>query len=162
MTRRHVIWTALAAGHLLLVACSAAGWLPGLDRPAEKGVRWYGAMSGATNRYGFFKEVGGGCKVTFTLTDAAGQSWQDILSRAGNREADMRANSSIYLILDFDDSLAASWAATMLARHPSARQVVVQFEQYEPTSMEAYHDGARPEWKTTYLKVFVRRSDMPG
>jgi hypothetical protein len=160
MTRRHKFWTAVAAGHLVLIACSAAGFVPSPDRPVEKAVRWYGAMSGATNRYGFFKEVGSGCKVTFTLTDKDGRSWQDVLSRGGNREAEMRANGSIYLILDFDDALATSWAASMLARHPLAHQVVVQFEQYEPPSMAEYRDGVRPEWKTTYVKVFVRKKDI--
>ena len=156
MTRRHIFFTGLAAAHLVMVACSAVGLLPGVDRPLQWGLRWYGSISGASNSYGFFKEVGSGCKVTFTLTDEDGNTWQDELNRAGNREAEMRANGSIYLLGDYADLLAASWAANLLARHPSARQVIVQFEQFDPPSMADYRDGARPEWRTSYLKVFLR------
>jgi hypothetical protein len=154
MCTRHKFLIGVAALHLVLVASSAAGFVPGLDSAAEKVIRWYGSMSGGTNRYGFFKQVGTGCKVTCTMTDSDGRSWQDELSRGGNREADMRANGSIYMIVDFDDNLAASWAAHMLARHPSAQQVVVQFEQFEPTSMDDFSKGKLPEWRTTYAKVF--------
>jgi hypothetical protein len=157
MTTRHKFLTGFAVLHLTLVACSAAGFVPGLLNPIEQAVRWYGAMSGGTNRYGFFKEVGTGCKVTCTMTDKDGRSWQDELSRGGNREADMRANGSIYMIVDFDDNLPASWAAHMLARYPSAQQVVVQFEQYEPTSMSDFSNGKLPAWKTTYAKVFCAK-----
>jgi hypothetical protein len=159
MTTRHKILTGLAVLHLTMIACSAAGFVPDLTGPVQKVWRWCGSMTGGTNRYGFFKEVGSGCKVTCILTDKDGNTWQDELSRAGNREADMRANGSIYMILDFSDTLTLSWAAHMLARHPSAHQVLVQFEQYEPPPMHAFRDGARPEWRTTYAKFFVRNEE---
>ena len=156
MTRRHAIWTGLAAAHLLLVACGASKMVPGLETPWQWGVRLYGSMSGATNSYGFFKEVGSGCKASFTMTDADGNTWEDGLDRAGNREAWMRANGSIYMIIDLNDQLAASWAANMFARHPKAQQVYVQFDQFEPPSMADYRDGVRPDWRTTFARVFVR------
>ena len=156
MTQKHAIWTGLAAAHLILVACGAARTIPGLDTLPGWSVRWYGSLSGGTNSYGFFKEVGSGCKVTFTMTDEAGNTWEDELDRAGNREAWMRANGSIYMIIDLNDQLAASWAANMFARHPSARQVYIQFDQFDPPSMENYRNGVRPEWQTTYARVFLR------
>lgn len=156
MTRKHAIWTTLAAGHLVLVACGAARLTPEPNHAAGWSVWWYGSLSGGTNSYGFFKEVGSGCKVTLTMADEDGNTWEDELDRAGNREAWMRANGSIYMIVDFYDPLAASWAANMFARHPRARQVFVQFDQFEPPSMADYSRGARPEWRTTYAQVFLR------
>src|SRR5262245_18263663 len=123
MSRKHAIWTGLAAAHLLLVLCGSARLVPWRDRPLEWTERWYGSIFGATNSYGFFKEVGSGCKVTLTMTDADGNTWDDGLDRGGNREAWMRANGSIYMNVDYYDPLAASWAANMFARHPTARQV---------------------------------------
>ncbi len=159
MNRRHAIWTALAALHLGLVAFCSAGLMPSFDNIPGQALRWYGSMSGATNRYGFFKEVGTGCKVTFLLTDRSGRTWTDTLNQAGNREAEMRANGSLYMIHDLGHSLAASWAATMFARHPEAAQVVVQFEQYDPPTMGDYAAGQRPEWNTSYVALFVRQKD---
>ncbi len=106
MNRRHAIWTALAALHLGLVAFCSAGLMPSFDNIPGQTLRWYGSMSGATNRYGFFKEVGTGCKVTFLLTDRSGRTWTDTLNQAGNREAEMRANGSVYMIHDLGHSLA--------------------------------------------------------
>lgn len=161
MTRRQKMLFAFAAGHLLLVGYSAAGLpLPTFANPLGVLVRWYGGMTGATNRYGFFKEVGTACKVTFHLADPTGRTWTDELNRAGNHEAEMRYQSSQYLIGDFGDELAAHWAASMFGRHPDAQQVFVQFEQMEPPSLEAYRAGARPEWRTTYYRMFLRSDQL--
>jgi hypothetical protein len=162
MTLRQKLLLTFAGAHLLLVAYSAAGLpLPGFGNPLGASLRWYGAMTGATNRYGFFKEVGCGCKVTFHLADAVGKTWTDGLNRSGNHEAEMRYQSSQYLVLEFGDELAAHWAAAMFGRHPGATQVGVQFEQLEPPSLPAYRAGARPEWRTTYYRVFLRTDRLP-
>ncbi|MCI0641644.1 MAG: hypothetical protein L0Y72_27310 [Gemmataceae bacterium] len=158
MTRKQKLFLCLAAGHLLLVGYHVLGLpLPGVGNPAGDTVRWYSSISGAHNRYGFFKSVGTGCKVTFHMNDTAGRVWTDTLDKSGNHEAEMRYNGSLYMIITYGDYLAAHWAATMFGRHPEAHQVTVQFEQYEPGSMEEFRAGVRPEWKTTYTRAFLRK-----
>ena len=157
MTRSQKIWTALAAGHLLVIVASVLNLpLPAVGNLAGDTVRWYGAVSGAGNRYGFFKEVGTGCKVSFLMSDQNGRVWTDTLNRANNHEAAMRYTGSIYMIVTYGDALAAHWAATMFGRHPDAYQVTVEYQQYDPGSMADYRGGYRPEWRTTYTKAFLR------
>jgi hypothetical protein len=158
MTRKHALLTGIALAHLLVVALGAANCLP-FRTPA---LNWYGSMTGATSRFGFFRMVGPGCRVTFIMTDREGNSWKDELSRAGNHESTMRSNGSIYMINDLNHSLAASWAATMFARHSSAHQVTVQFEVYDPPAMADYSAGLRPEWRTVYAMAVIRREDVPS
>lgn len=156
--KRKILCTTVAGAHLCLVLISAAGLLigPGADF-LGRAVRWYGLMSGAANRFGFFAEVGTGCRVTFTLTDADGENWQDSLDPGVNREAEMRFNGSIYKINEIGEPLARSWAATMLGRHPHARQVLVQFETYEVPSMAEFRAGQRPQWKVSYESLWLRQ-----
>lgn len=161
MSRRHAILTALAAIHLVIVGLSSAGWIPEGTSAPEKAYQWYGSMSGATNRYGFFKQVGTSCRVVFTMTDRDGKTWQDQLSAAGNREADLRMVGSVYMILDFDALIAQSWAATMFGRHPEAVEVSAEFQQYSPPSMDEWRRGERPEWETTSaFGPFYRTRDV--
>jgi hypothetical protein len=93
------------------------------------------------------------------MTDKDGNSWTDVLNQSGNHEAEMRYNGSTYMINDLGHPLAASWAATMFGRHPKARQVTIQFEEYEPPTMEEFRAGKRPRWRTTYAIAALRRTD---
>src|SRR5262245_31660466 len=88
MNKRLALVTALAAGHLLLVVCGAARVSPGSDDSfAGRVFRWYGAMSGSDSGYGFFAPgVAQECRATFTLSDAAGRTWEDTLARGHNPE----------------------------------------------------------------------------
>ena len=53
MTARHAAVAVLAAAHLTLVVCGAARLRPP-HGPAGSAVRFYGALSGSDNGFGFF------------------------------------------------------------------------------------------------------------
>ena len=150
MTARHAFLTTIAAAHVILVICGAAGFLAG-----ERALGWYGEVSGAGNQYGFFApEVGASYRATFTMTDAKGQTWMDVLNRGDNHEAMLRYDNSFG---DFGSSdLAASWAAMMFGRHAHAQQVTVRLQEYDPPTMADYQAGKRAEWKTFYQATFIR------
>jgi hypothetical protein len=186
MSKWHAVLTAVAAVHLFLVACGAAGLtlLPE-DTPSEKLLRLYGELSGADNNFGFFApRVGAQIRAIFTLTDSDGNTWTDVLERGSNRETDLRVEVLIESVLD-DNALedeededeegdeedeeeasrpswlqtasVKSWAVWMFARHPSAVEVAVSVEYYYVPPMDEYRTGARPEWrKTRCQKTFVR------
>ncbi len=158
MTVRQKIWVALAACHLAMVAYFGFSLpAPSIDDPAGLSVRWYGAMSGASNNYGFFKFIGGTCRVSFRMADADGNFWGDVLKRADNPEAEMRYRLTAFQLGDYGDLLAKHWAATMFARHPKAVQVIVDFEQYDPPNMADFRAGKRAQWQTTYTQFFWRK-----
>jgi hypothetical protein len=158
MIVRQKLAVALAAGHLGIVAYFGFSLpAPPIDNPAGLAVRWYGAMTGASNSYGFFKYIGGTCRVRFRLADAEGNFWNDVLKRADNPEAEMRYRLTAFQLGDYGDTLAKHWAATMFARHPKAVQVIVDFEQYDPPNMAGYRAGERAEWKTTYTQFFWKK-----
>jgi hypothetical protein len=52
--------------------------------------------------------------------------------------------------------LLASWAGSMLGRHPEAQKVEVRVEAYDVPSMAEYRAGARPQWVLVYAETFVR------
>ena len=164
MTTRHWLLTALAAGHLALVAGSAAHvhLLPPSSLPA-RGVRWYGAMTGADSGYGFFAPaVGSPSRATFTMTDASGRTWTDVLDGGANGEARLRVGSilSSAAFPELRDDLVASWAGKMFGRHPDAREVVVRIEVHDMPSMEEYRRGDRPHWRPAYQATFLRNPDI--
>ena len=119
-------------------------------------------MSGASNNYGFFKFIGGTCRVSFRMADADGNFWNDVLKRADNPEAEMRYRLTAFQLGDYGDLLAKHWAATMFARHPKAVQVIVDFDQYDPPNMADFRDGKRAEWRTTYTQFFWRKDLLPA
>jgi hypothetical protein len=161
MTRRHALVTTLAAGHLVLVACGAAGFAPwaGSGPPADA-LRWYGTVTEAGNGYGYFAPVVGmPSRVTFELSDGAGRTWTDTLaSTAGSPEARLRVGTIALSAGDPElrPRLAASWAAVMFGRHPAARQVVVRVETYVLPPMGYYRAGDAPWWEPVYEATFRR------
>jgi hypothetical protein len=161
MTRRHALFTALAAGHLLLVACGATGFAPwaGSGPPGDV-LRWYGTVTEAGNGYGYFAPVVGmPSRVTFELSDDAGRTWTDALAGgASSPEARLRIGTIALSAGDPElrPRLAASWAATMFGRHPAARQVVVRIEVYELPPMEYCRTGHEPRWELVYEATFRR------
>lgn len=157
MTRAQKIWTAIAGAHIVLVAYNALLLpLPGWGNPLGDGLRWYGAMSGANNSYGFFKQVGCCFRVRFTLDDAAGTTWEDELNRGLGQEEHLRFNSGVNLISEYGEVLAKNWAASMFGRHPSAKQLLVEVERFDPGTMEDYQAGKRPQWERAAVWVFDR------
>jgi hypothetical protein len=168
MTKRHAFFTALAAGHLALVA----GWGASRAPLAELGVAgkvaaWYGAMSGAQANYGFFApDAVWQARATFHLEDAKGHTWTDTIERksAGN-ESNLRLGGLVdnqFAGGPPDREQVRSWAAGMLARHPTAKTVRVQVESYQTPSMEQFRAGERPEWVTIYEETFTRISAVSG
>ena len=161
MTRRHAVFTALAAGHLALVACGAAGFAPWAGwGAAGESLRWYGTVTEAGNGYGYFAPVVGmPSRVTFVMSDDAGRAWEDSLAGStASPEARLRMGT---IALGAGDPelrprLTASWAATMFGRHPDAEQVVVRIETYELPPMEHVRAGEKARWETVYEATFRR------
>jgi hypothetical protein len=158
MTPRHAILTAVAAGHLALVACSAFG--VSLFTPESSGgqaVRLYGALSGSENRYGFFAPgVGAQFRATFRLTDGKGRFWSDVLGPGDNQESRLRFDGSVGMYGNLGPHMATSLAAAMFGRHPDAEVVLVRIEIFNPPTMDQYQAGAPLEWQLIDENVFVR------
>jgi hypothetical protein len=154
---------ALAAIHLVLVVCGAAHFRL---VPLQWGgivQHTYGALSGSDSGFGFFAPgVASQLRATFTMTDDAGNSWTDVLEHGNNREARLRLGTVVSNFAEekMRRDVAASCAATMFGRHPTARQVVVRVEVYELPPMEAYRAGAQPEWIPVY-EATVSRENTP-
>jgi hypothetical protein len=118
---------------------------------------WYGAASGGSNRYGFFKEVGSACRATFVMSDEEGHAWEDTLDHGITNEASLRYQGAMFIYPEWGEALSSQWAATMFGRHPTAYQVDVYFESMDVPTMEEFRAGKRPEWKQTVHDVFLRR-----
>ena len=153
MTRKQKFCVALAACHLAIVTYFGFS-LPAPDGDAGTAIRWYGGMTGATNTYGFFKYIGGTCRVNFKMEAADGRAWTDVLKRTDNPEAEMRYRLPVFQLGDFGDVIAKHWAATMFARHPDAVRVTVFVEQADPPTMAGYRSGERAAWNLIYQQFF--------
>jgi hypothetical protein len=164
MTRGQATAIVLASAHLLLVAGGAARLLPRLgDSAPVKALQWYGTMSGADAGYNFFApRVGSQIRVVFTLTDREGRTWKDALEGDTNQEVRLRLGSLSSLFpMGFEcegealrHDLCASWAATVLSRHPDAEEAEVRVEKYEVPPMAEYRAGSRPRWQPVHATVF--------
>jgi hypothetical protein len=161
MSKRHALFTALAAVHLGLVVCGALGWglLPE-DKLTGQVLRVGQAMSGSDTGYGFFApDVGADLRARFTMIDATGREWTDDMSFGNNLEARLRVANVLALV--YDEELrgvaAGSLAGTMFGRHPTAQTVIVTIETYDPPTMEEYREGDRPEWEVVYEAAISRK-----
>jgi hypothetical protein len=163
MNARHAFFTGLAAIHLGLVICGALGWSPldGDQLPA-KALRVEQAMSGSDTGYGFFApDVGCDLRARFTLIDATGREWTEMMDFGDNLEAQIRV-SNVLALVDDDELrafVAGSLAGTMLARHPTARTVIVTFETYDPPTMAEFRAGDRPQWEMIYEAAISRKTN---
>lgn len=164
MSRRHLLFTALAACHLTLVACGAASVrFPSGSGVLGDAIAWYGAMSGAEGTYRFFSpSVGTPVRATFTMTDADGNTRADVLYE-GNQEVTLRLIKILLATYESDlrQKVTASWAGKMFARHPDAQRVTIRVEEYQLPTMTEYASGERPFWRSEYEAVFQRRPDAP-
>jgi hypothetical protein len=162
MTLRHTIYTALAALHLVLVACGAAGWtvLPPNTAPGHS-LRLVRTYTGSDANYGFFAPgVSSQLRATITLIDGTGKQWTDTLDAGMSREAQFRAAGSLGMAAELpglQPVLAKSWAATMFGRHPTAKTVIVGFEAHGLPPMDDYQQGMRPEWILIFEQAFDRK-----
>ncbi len=152
----------LAAFHLILVGCGAAGvtWSPALG-VAGRALAYYGELSGADNGYGFYAPaVGTEARAVITMTDAAGRTRTDIPAEGTSHEARLRLGSIAGLLVpedpDASPSLAAAWAAAMFGRHPEAQRIVIRVEDYDVPTLAEYRAGARPRWSPVSEAIFAR------
>jgi hypothetical protein len=148
----------LALGHLGLVGWNA--WRlpsPSEENPLGRFLVLYGSYTGADNSFGFFApSVASERRAAFTLEDEQGRRWDDSLTVGTNREANLHL---LPLLLIFSDEdlepyFAASWAGSMLGRHPEACKVELRVEQCVLPTMADYRAGTRPEWVTVYEAGF--------
>jgi hypothetical protein len=156
-------------GHLALVACGAAGLrlLPA-SNIAGQTLRCYGALSGADMGFGFFAPaVGSQMRAVFVLTDGTGHTWEDDLEAGHNHEVKLRIGALInqFPVADQEEflrrDLAASWAGTLFARHPTAQQITVRVEAYDVPSRAEYRAGARPAWVHVSSYTCTREQPRP-
>ena len=162
MTLRHTIYTALAALHLILVACGAAHEMI-LEPNTDTGYSLMVARhyTGSDASYGFFAPgVGPQMKASFLLIDAHGKEWTDTLEGHMTREAQLRIRGGVSRVAEFPGLMkkfGPSWAATMFGRHPTAKTVVITIEVYELPTMDEYTRGEQPRWETIYVEPFDRK-----
>src|SRR5438270_312272 len=132
MSTRQLLAALLAGGHLILVVCGAANLsAPKWTRIAGKGLRWYGAVSGADSGYGFFAPgVASQTRATFTLADADGRTWTGDLAAGDNHEVQLRLGAMVSTAASpaIRRKLAASWAGKLFADHPEAEHVQIRVE----------------------------------
>lgn len=165
MTGRQKLITGIAAAHILLVAYhSALLPLPPYGNPVGDALRWYGAVSGANNSYGFFKQVGCSIKVTFTILDKDGKIIEDKVHQNENREVQLRFNSASNLLDQYHtNALLHNWAAAMFGRHPNATLIRIKIETFDPGTMADYAAGVRPTWvnrTSETIEAYTRQQIM--
>jgi hypothetical protein len=125
-------------------------------------------MSGANAGYGFYApEVGSSYRTNFLLQDAQGTTWLDSFEQVDSPEARLRfvgivesafGSGAAETAPDRRGRLVKSWAATMFARHPSARSLAVVVEAYDVPTMAEYRAGQRPCWNIVYSARVERDS----
>lgn len=164
MSKRQLVVTCIAGFHLLLVACGAIQ-LPlfGETNPIGRGLRIYGALSGSDSGYGFFApEVGPQLRAVLHLEDDQGRQWTDQLDDGLNAEAKLRMSGVVSMVgfPEYRDAIVTSLAAAMLGRHPTAKQVQVEVQVFDPPTMEDFRNGKRPQWESFFVSApFYRQSD---
>jgi hypothetical protein len=165
MNRNEKIWGLLAAIHLTLVVCGAAGvsfWNWG---KLGAGLSYYGLVTGASSSYGFFAPgIGTGLRAQFDVYDLKGQyETTDVLETGTNRETDLRIYDIIETLSDDIDNdqnrklLGASWAGKIFSRHPEASRVFLRVETIDIPTMMEYREGVRYGWEPRYRADFHRR-----
>ncbi len=146
--------------------------LPATTFPGKL-LRIYTGISGADNTYAFFAPgVRHQERVTFTLTDETGRTWQDDLNYGKSHEANLRLGSTANVLRGVDDETAfhfmRSMADTMFSRNPQAKTIKVQVQAYgiklaqegmqvpqvDFPTMDEYRQGKRPEWIDLYQITF--------
>ncbi len=168
--RRCCLLLGVAAAHLGLVTAGAGAVSLGGLGSFGRVLGEYGALSGASSRYGFFAPgVYSQLGARFDIIDGAGVTTSASLKTGASHEADLRVGNIIDQfgrLSDADEdeavrlrrSLAASLAGKMFARYPEASAVVVRLETFTPVAMEEWRRGERPRWSPLYTAKFVHRT----
>jgi hypothetical protein len=135
--------------------------------PGARIFELYGKASGADSNYGFFApNIGAKVRGVFDIIDAAGNKTLDVSLQSGQgREAEIRFGGAIEEFTSeeadspqFRQNLAASLAASVFGKYPTAQQVVLHLQEYAPTSMPEYRAGKRSQWTEIYRATFARAS----
>lgn len=166
MSRRQLLIASLAIAHLIAVMCGAIRLVPKAT-PLGRAYRAYAVISGACNQYGFFApRVGSKHRATFTLHDAEGRTWSDVLAETDNPEARLRLTGVIedpFMSGQTDEKpemrkrLIQSVGAKLLNRHPSAVSITVEVQASDIPTIDEFRAGARPGWTTIYRADVQRR-----
>jgi len=164
MTRRHQLLVGLAAVHLLL----ATGGVLDLARHLPKRgplafIDAYAHWAGVNTRFNFFApKISSGMRLSFDITRGSGEVVQDTLGSA-NPSVNHRVSAMLFRFAKqkTQDDLVRAWAATMFGRYPDAQHVTVHLSVHQLPTMEAWRDGARPEWKEFYRAELERRRPAP-
>lgn len=153
---------------LVHLAFVVAGALQGGIARAGRLPAYYAVLSGTQGPYGFFAPgVLPELRATFQITDGAGLTTSDVLETAVSPEAKRRYKNLVSRFWFARDAAGArlftvSWAKHMLRKHPSATAVTVRVESYDPPSMEAWRDGARPAWKLHFAETLIPKPKLPA
>ena len=135
------------------VALSGPGRLPVLSQ--------YGFLSGADAGFSFFAPaVASLTRVTFTLSDAQGRSWNDTVFGDTATTWGLRSSAVTDALPDLDDRLlrgvTGSWAALLFGRHSQATSLVVEVEVEGLPTMDEWRAGERSHWIPAYKATFER------
>ncbi|MET0402832.1 MAG: hypothetical protein ABW123_10535 [Cystobacter sp.] len=159
-TVRHLLLTAVALSHLLLVLVNALH-LQAYFPPGVPGrlLQLYGQWSGASTRFNFFAPViTPSVRVSFDLSQESGEVTHDAL-RFDDEAMNVRGYCMAlrFEVKDNQENMARAWAALMFGWHPEARAVTVRVDALRLPTMEAYRAGERPEWTERYRLGFEHR-----
>jgi hypothetical protein len=148
------------AGHLLLVACGAAGFAPWKNGGfAGHSVSLYGHLTGASNSYGFFApNVANQLITTVTAEDVQGNR-RVVEFGGGGTETDRRISTMMMVFANAKcpQMHGLSLAAYILGKNPTARTVSVEIYQRRLPTMADYRQGERPYLEEIYRGAYGRR-----
>src|SRR5947209_2453116 len=149
MGKTHSVWTVAvrvaAIFHLILVSLGALHVFP------FRSSSWigtilgtYSAYSGADNAYGYFApSVASEWRAVFDLYDGASNHWTTTTWESSNPEIRLLLSTinGHFSLEDVRESLAASWAGTILGENPHASVVVVKAQAYLIPTMKDFRAG---------------------
>jgi hypothetical protein len=164
-TKRRLLVAAFSC-HLALVVAGAAHLTRHAHGAVGRTLRFYDALSGAGDSYGFFAPaVGPQLRAHFMLTTPQGDHTEETLEAGKNREVGFRLGNlagTVYIVAkqqtDVRRAFLGALAANRLAAHPEANTVQVSIEQWAMPTMVEYRLGVRPQWRSLYDATFVRTS----
>jgi hypothetical protein len=154
--------------HLAIVVAGAAQLTSRLHGLVARGLRFYGALSGAGDSYSFFApSVGPQLRARFTLSTAGGERSEETLEAGKSREVGFRLGNvagTAYIVAkrtDLRRAFLGALAANRLGAHPDAKLVQVSIEEWVMPTMVEYRLGSRPRWHSLHEATFMRTSSQP-
>lgn len=156
------------AFHLVLVVAGAVHLTSHMHGAAGRALRFYDALSGAGDSYGFFAPaVGPQLRARFTLSTPRGERFEETLEAGKSREVGFRVGNiagTVHIAsksTELRRALLGALAANRFGAHPEADRVEVNIEQWVVPSMAEYREGQRPQWRSLHQATFERASGEP-